>query len=63
MPYTDVWAGTSQSVEIFTTAVEPGDISIQFKSTGSTILALHQMVIVESQKGVYIQGGRKVAVK
>lgn len=45
--YIDVWSGTSQSVEVYTTAVNPGDIAIQFKGTGSTILALQQMVVVE----------------
>ena len=45
-PHSDVWTGTSQSVEVYKTAVEPGNISIQFKATGSTILALHQMVVV-----------------
>ena len=43
---TDVWNGTSNSLEVYETSVETGDISIQFKATGSTILALHQMVVV-----------------
>ena len=43
----DVWLGTSNSVEVYKSAVESGDISIQFKSTGSTILALQQMVVVK----------------
>ena len=43
---TDVWSGSSNSLEVFETPVQAGDISIQFKSTGSTILALHQMVVV-----------------
>ena len=43
----DIWSGTSNSVEVYETAVESGDISIQFKSTGSTILALQQMVVVK----------------
>lgn len=43
---TDVWNGTSNSLEVYEASVETGDISIQFKATGSTILALHQMVVV-----------------
>lgn len=46
--YTDIWKGTSQSVDVFETSVEPGDVSIQFKATGSTILALQQMLVVSS---------------
>lgn len=45
--YTDVWAGTSSSADMFTTSVNPGDISVKFVSTGSTILSLHQMLVVE----------------
>lgn len=43
---TNVWNGTSNTVEVYETPVDAGDISIQFKATGSTILALHQMVVV-----------------
>ena len=46
----DVWTGTSNSLNVFETEVDPGDITVQFKSTGSTILALHQMVVVGQQK-------------
>ena len=46
--YTDIWKGTSQSVDVFETSVEPGDVSVQFKATGSTILALQQMLVVSS---------------
>ena len=45
--HSDVWSGTSSSVEVFETSVNPGDISIQFKATGSSILALQQMLVVE----------------
>ena len=53
--YPDVWSGTSQTVEMFCTAVNPGNIAIQFKSTGSTILALHQMVVVEKENATSIK--------
>ena len=45
---TNVWSGTSKSFDIFTTDVDSGSIDVFFESTGSTILALHQMVVVES---------------
>ena len=28
--YTDIWKGTSQSVDVFETSVEPGDLAVQF---------------------------------
>lgn len=28
--YTDIWKGTSQSVYVFETSVEPGDLAVQF---------------------------------
>ena len=46
--YTDVWSGTSSSFDVFTAPVASGNISVYFESTGSTILALHQMVVVEN---------------
>jgi hypothetical protein len=46
--YEDVWAGTSQSVDVFETLVDAGDIAVQFKGTGSTILALQQMLVVQT---------------
>ena len=46
--YTDVWNGTSKSVESFITVVDAGDIDVYFESTGGTILALHQIVVVEN---------------
>lgn len=45
----DVWTGTSQTTEVFEIPVTSGDISIQFQGTGSTIMALHQMVVVECE--------------
>ena len=44
--YTDVWKGTDKSVEVFTTDVDAGNIKVYFESTGATILALHQIVVV-----------------
>ena len=47
--YTDVWNGTSKSLEMFMTDVDcEGIINVNFEATGSTILGLHQMVVVES---------------
>ena len=45
---TDVWNGTSNSVEAFIANVTSGNIKIYFESTGATILALQQMVVVEN---------------
>ena len=48
--YTDVWNGTSQSLEMFMTDADviSDEINVYFEATGSTILGLHQMVVVES---------------
>ena len=48
--YTDVWNGTSQSLEMFMTDADviSDIINVYFEATGSTILSLHQMVVVES---------------
>jgi len=57
----DVWSGTSKSVEVYKETLDPGDISIDFKSTGSTILALQQMVVVELEDqttGIIIPGDK-----
>lgn len=47
----DVWNGTTQTFDTYTCAVDPGDVSVQFVATGSTILALHQMLVVDMIKG------------
>ena len=47
----NVWSGTSQSFDTYTCAVDPGDVSVQFVATGSAILALHQMLVVDLIKG------------
>jgi hypothetical protein len=54
-PITNVWNGTSQSLEVYKTSVEPGNLSVQFISTGSSILALHQMLVVTNGGGTGIQ--------
>ena len=46
--YTDVWSGTSNSLETFSAPINGTDVSVYFEATGATILALHQMVVVES---------------
>lgn len=56
--YEDVWSGTSQSVEVYETAINPGDLAIQFIGTGSTILALQQMVVVnKTASGISVVRG------
>ena len=45
--YTDVWSGTSNSLEIFSAPINGTDVSVYFEATGATILALHQMIVVE----------------
>ena len=44
----DVWSGTSTSFDVFQTDVNPGNVSVKFVSTGSSILALHQMLVIEN---------------
>lgn len=46
-PINNVWTGTSESLEVYQTSVASGDLSVKFISTGSTILALHQMLVVD----------------
>jgi len=45
--YTDVWSGTSNSLETFSAPINGTDVSVYFEATGATILALHQMIVVE----------------
>ena len=52
--YSDVWNGTTKSFDMFTTAVNGTDIGIYFEATGSTILGLHQMIVVEHNGDVII---------
>lgn len=74
--YEDVWNGTSQSLDVHIPVIPDGDITAKFISTGSSILALHQMLVVigddpsgiEELKNVKIEGlnyydlqGRRVA--
>ena len=49
--YSDVWSGTSQTIDVYQTNVASGDLSVKFKSTGSSILALHQMLVVVEDDG------------
>ena len=53
--YTDVWNGTSNSLEMFNTTVNGTDIAVYFEATGATILGLHQMIIVEQENILLIQ--------
>ena len=46
---TDVWKGTSKSVEMYSADVDAGHIDVYFESTGATILALHQIVVVSNE--------------
>ena len=45
--YTNVWSGTSNSLETFSTPINGTDVSVYFEATGATILGLHQMIVVE----------------
>ena len=45
--HSDIWSGTSNSVEVYEQPFDPGDVSVKLKGTGSTLLALQQMVVVE----------------
>lgn len=45
--HSDIWSGTSNSVEVYETPVESGDVSVQFTATGSSILALQQMLVIK----------------
>ncbi|MBR4920482.1 MAG: DUF3344 domain-containing protein [Prevotella sp.] len=56
--YSNVWDGTSSTFDTFQTTVAPGDVSVQFKATGSTILALHQMLVVENPGVVKAKEGK-----
>ena len=49
--HSNVWNGTSSTFDTYQASVAPGDVSVKFKATGSTILALHQMLIVDLVKG------------
>ena len=46
--YTDVWNGTSNSFETFVEGINSTDLNVYFEATGSTILGLHQMVVVQN---------------
>jgi hypothetical protein len=48
----NVWSGTSNSFDIYEAPVVAGNITVKFEATGSTIVALHQMVVVENDKPV-----------
>lgn len=45
--YSDVWSGTSQSFDTVIASIDSENINVYFESTGSTILGLHQMIVVE----------------
>ncbi|MCR5026257.1 MAG: DUF3344 domain-containing protein [Methanobrevibacter sp.] len=47
--HSDVWSGTTKSFDIYTTDVDSDNIEVYFESTGSTILGLHQMVVVVNE--------------
>ena len=45
--YSNVWNGTANSFDTFTTDLNSNNTYVYFESTGSTILGLHQMIVVE----------------
>ena len=42
----NIWDGTSTSFDMYATPVDAGDVDVQLQGTGSTILALQQMLVV-----------------
>ncbi|WP_407379413.1 DUF3344 domain-containing protein, partial [Methanobrevibacter sp.] len=54
---TNVWSGSSNSVNVFEldiTDLVSEENSVFFESTGSTILALHQIIVVENEDHIVI---------
>ena len=45
--YSNVWNGTTNSFDTFTADLNSNNTDVYFEATGSTILGLHQMVVVE----------------
>ena len=52
--YSDVWSGTDKSFDTFTTAVDTNNVNVYFESVGSTILGLHQMLVVDRGESLII---------
>ena len=52
--YSDVWNGTIYSFDTFITDLNAIDVNVCFESTGSTILGLHQMIVVEQGASINV---------
>ena len=52
--YSDVWSGTDKSFDTFTTSVDSNNVNVYFESVGSTILGLHQMLVVDQGESLII---------
>ena len=63
--YADVWSGTSQTFDTYVKDVTIGSngVSVEFISTGSTIQALHQMLVVDLSNRILIETGKPYIVK
>ena len=63
--YADVWTGTSQTFDTYVKDVTIGSdgVSVEFISTGSTIQALHQMLVVDLPNRILIETGKPYIVK
>lgn len=63
--YADVWTGTSQTFDTYVKDVTIGSdgVSVEFISTGSTIQALHQMLVVDLSNRILIETGKPYIVK
>lgn len=63
--YADVWSGTHQTFETCVKDVAIGSegVSVEFISTGSDILALHQMLVVDLSNRIPIETGKPYIVK
>ena len=63
--YADVWTGTSYTFDTYVKDVTIGSdgVSVEFISTGSTIQALHQMLVVDLSNRILIETGKPYIVK
>ena len=63
--YANVWSGTDKTFGTYQKDVTIGSdgVSVEFISTGLTILALHQMLVVDLSNRILIETGKPYVVK
>ena len=63
--YANVWSGTYKTFGTYQKDVTIGSdgVSVEFISTGTTILALHQMLVVDLSNRILIETGKPYIVK